>query len=138
MCVLVEASQQNDESKTQRMWDLLSELYSTNPTLSRLAEDRRRYHAAELIVAAWKARQSRSNSNQSLPKPDFVTHLETLLPDPSIDSAQKPNKTAAQLGDAAQHAEPVTPQSFLAEQDIDADFSLDFQDIDWAFWSSID
>ncbi|KAJ9652813.1 hypothetical protein H2198_007943 [Neophaeococcomyces mojaviensis] len=138
MCVLVEAAQQDDASKTQRIWDLLSDLYSTNSTLSQLADDRRKFHAAELVVAAWKARQNNPNLDQHLSKPEFVTHLETQFPECRTGLAQNSSAKVVQDGSAGQRVEPVTPDSFLAEQDVDAVFDLDFQDIEWAFWSSID
>ncbi|KAL6721752.1 hypothetical protein ACLMJK_000857 [Lecanora helva] len=138
MCVLVEASQQNDESRTQRIWDLLSDLYVANSMLSRLSEDRRRSHAARLVVAAWKARQSKLAPSQYIPKPDFVTHLEYQLsevrsgPVVPYDTKISPQEIA---NDSAQ---PVIPETFLEDQDMNAVFDLDFQDIDWSFWSSVD
>jgi hypothetical protein len=52
MCVLVEASDTDDMAKAQELWDLLASVYATDTELFELAEDRRRLHAAELIIAA--------------------------------------------------------------------------------------
>lgn len=138
MCVVVEASHQNDPSKTQCIWDLLSNLYSTNSTLSRLSEDRRRPHAAELVVAAWKARQNTSTSHQHLPQPECLAHLEAKLSEYRTELAQSKNAHAARQEDIEQKPEPISSEQLFAEQDVDAIFDLDFQDIDWSFWSSID
>ena len=81
MCVFVEASRQSDSSKAQQIWNLLSDLYTHNMTLSELSEDRRKSHAAELVVAAWNARQSKLDDDQVIRKPEFVTLLEAKLAD---------------------------------------------------------
>jgi len=52
MVVLVEASHERDVDKCQHIWSLLSHLYAANTSLLELTENRRRLHAAELIVAA--------------------------------------------------------------------------------------
>ena len=121
MCVLVEASRQNDSSRTREIWDLLSDLYATNSFLSELSEDRRRSHAASLIINAWKA-QSKPDSNHHLTKPGFVSALETQVLRDNI-----------RLGP---ETDPVAGP--IIDQDINAMLDFDFQDIDWSFWNSID
>ena len=138
MCVLVECSQQDDESKARRIWDLISDLYLHNFTLSRLSEDRRRSQAAGLVVSAWKARQKKLGSLQ---KPQFVVTLESQLAQCNpADPSQTFTAQSTQQASSGQNQnyEPITPQSFSAGQDVDAIFDLDFQDIDWSFWNSID
>lgn len=138
MCVLVEASQQADTGKTERIWSLLSELYSTNPGLSQLSSDRRRSYAAELIVRTWKARQNKLESNQRQPTPDFVTQLDAQLLEFRAEAPQKFSTEELQLDGVRQSGEDAALESFSADHDFNAIFNLDFQDIDWSFWSSID
>ena len=138
MCVLVELSQQNDTSKIQQLWNLLSDLYSACPTLSDLSEDRRKSHTAGLVIAAWKARQNKPGADLSLPKPEFVTHLGAQLLESRTGHAGKPSAKMVHQESARNRFEPVTPEKFLADQDADFVFDFDFQDIDWSFWSSID
>lgn len=137
MIILAEASQQTDTPKTQQIWDLLSELYGANSTLSQLSEDRRVSHAAGLVVAAWKTRQTKSTLGQCPSRPEFVSRLELKLEEHRSGNMQTGARTIQQ-GSAGQAAEPPTPESFLGEHDLNAVFELEFQDIDWSFWSSID
>ena len=139
MCILVEASQQTVEPKAQRIWDLLSNLYSSNAFLVEISEDRRRVHAAELVVAAWKAREHKTARNLCPPKPAFVTILENQLKIQHTKSGQKRDADAAQLDDAKPGSVQLPSDELFPEQkEADFDFNLDFQDIDWSFWSSID
>ena len=138
MVVLVEASHETDMEKCQRIWTLLSDLYAANTSLLELAEDRRRLHAAELIAAAWKTCQSNGTIGQSSPKPDFVTSLESRLAECLAKSAQGPNAEDGNDYDTGGGIGLKTPQSFQVEPEADALFGLDFQDIDWSFWNSID
>lgn len=138
MCVLVEASRQEDESKTQRIWDLLADLYKSNSTLSELSEDRRRSHAAKLIVTAWKARQTKADPQQNLQKPDFVHQLEILLTGSSTEQPQTSSAGVTQQSSTEPGLAPITPESSAADLDIGTTFDFDFQDIDWSFWSSTD
>ena len=39
---------------------------------------------------------------------------------------------------SAQGQNPVTPESFQEEQDVNALLDFDFHDVDWSFWNSID
>ena len=138
MCVLVESSQQSDMSKTQLIWGILSDLYASDPTLSQLSEDRRKSHAAKLVVAAWKVSQSKLDLSQYLIKPEFVTQLEAQLASCHIGLAQKPSTEVVQQDSGGQSAEPLSTESLLAGQDVNAVFDLNFEGIDWSFWNSID
>ncbi|KAL8663594.1 MAG: hypothetical protein Q9202_003782 [Teloschistes flavicans] len=135
-----EASQQNDTSRTMRIWELLSEMYSANPKLSHLCDDddRRVSHAARLVVAAWKTRHKKVQPDQWPSKPDFVVRLEAQLKDHATAHVQSEDGGARQQETAEQAVAPITPESILEEQVFNASFDLDFQDIDWSFWSSID
>ena len=136
MCLLVEAAHQAEGPKMKEIWNLLAELYDSNKFLSELDEDRRRVHAAELVAAAWKARQNNIAPNVCPPKPAFVVHLETQLAEHRLHKAQS---HGARVTNVCQANEAVNADTLFPElQDVNADFSLDFSDIDWAFWSSID
>ena len=138
MCLLVEMSQGNDSSKTQRIWDLLSSLYTANASLSELLEDRRRLHAARLVVVAWKARPNKSDTDRSLPNPEFVLNLEARLSEGSTGIAPNIKAKETPQESVGQSLDPIIPEGFMAEQDFSAVFDFDFPDIDWSFWNSID
>lgn len=138
MFVLVEASRENDISRAQEMWDLLASVYACNASLYDLEEDRRKLHAAELVIAAWKTWQHKFGVNQTLTPPHFVADLEDILASHRT-RANKEMKTNPALQQADQQGiMSLTPESFLAEEDLNGTFDLDFQDIDWSFWNSMD
>lgn len=137
MCVLVEASRIDDLPKAQEVWDLLSEVYNTNRELHDVIEDRRRYHAAELVIAAWKAWQNKPSPLKLIENPTFVDGLEKELAKHRKKSEKAAGKTVA--GASSSPAPPsITPHDALTQEDFTAVFDLDFQDIDWSFWDSID
>jgi hypothetical protein len=130
MCVLVEASDTNDRLKARELWDLLASVYATSTELFDLGEDRRRFHAAELVIAAWSAYRIKF-TNQQLETPGFVANLEQAL----IVYCSTFDQTTQQQGD-----EPSLPSVNLEPFTLDGEFEfdIDLQDIDWSFWSSID
>jgi hypothetical protein len=136
ICVLVEVSQQDDISKIQQIWDLLSDLYSANATLSQLSEDRRRSHAAGMVLAAWKARLHKLGPGQCPQTPAFVTCLENQLREAQMETANKPSAGSLQQIDTT--VQPARLEVYLPPEEGEPVFELDFQDIDWSFWSSID
>lgn len=137
MFVLVEAARENDVSKAQEMWDLLASVYTCNVSLHDLEEDRRRLHAAELVVAAWKAWQNKFGIGQYTP-PQFVVDLESGLASHRTRVGQEiTSGSVVQRGPRTSFA-PITPESFLTAEDMSGTFDLDFQDIDWSFWNSMD
>lgn len=139
MCLLVEAAHQAEGPKMQQIWTLLSELYESNKFLAELSEDRRRVHAAELVAAAWKNRQNNIAPNACPPKPAFVVHLEAQLAEYRLKKAQSYGAKVTEQASVGQASDAVNADTLFPElQDVNADFSLDFSDIDWAFWSSID
>ena len=73
--VLVEARRNFDKSIAERIWALLSRLYTTNPTLLEIMEDRRKSYAVELMLVAWKTCETYC----ALQKPAFLVDLETKL-----------------------------------------------------------
>ncbi|ETS85230.1 hypothetical protein PFICI_03255 [Pestalotiopsis fici W106-1] len=134
MIVLIEASNETDAEKCQRVWTVLSDLYTTNTSLLEFVEDRRRLHAAELTVAAWKSCKTKGTVDRDAPKPEFVRDLEDRL---ARFMATSTEVAAAQ--DMGRHEEPVAtdaPQSFSLEDEADGLFDLNFEDIDWAFWNN--
>ena len=137
MVVLVEASQENDVDKCERIWALLSDLYAANTSLFELTQNRRRLHAAELIVAAWRTCQSKGTVGHSSAKPEFVSRLKSRLAECTTESTVASNAKNEHEGPEGR-MEPNNPQGLPPDQDVDTLFDLDFQDIDWAFWNSID
>lgn len=138
MFVLVEASRENDILKAHETWNLLANVYATNSSLFQLSEDRRRHHAAELVVAAWKTWQhKRGPSAQYTPSPHFVIQLEAELASFRSDSDQEDTSAVHQRQDATANLAPITPESIMVEN-VDFTFDMDFQDIDWSFWSSME
>ena len=136
--VLVEALQQNDVSMVQRIWDVLTDIYATNPALSKLSEDRRYFRASEMVIAAWRSREVRAKSEETLSKPGFVAHLETRLLEYSTKHVQSNSTNSALRLGSENVTDSATTGPFLSEVDMDAFIDLDFQDIDWSFWNSSD
>jgi hypothetical protein len=91
--------------------------------LSRLSDDRRKLHAAELVVSAWKTRQA---NDPDVGKPRCVSIIEPLLLN------HRPELLPTMSETVGQPLEPV-----MTETDLDAMLDLDFQDIDWGFWAGI-
>jgi hypothetical protein len=134
MFVLVEAHEETDLQKAQELWELLSHVYAAHTDLLELADDRRKLHAADLVVTAWNAHLSKT-SGEGTHTPKFVVTLSNRLAEYRTnfegDSAgARPN--TEDLWDQA----PATADGTFAEGDFD--FSMDLQDIDWSFWSSMD
>lgn len=136
MCVLIEASRIDDLPKAQEVWDLLTDIYANNKELHDVIEDRRRYHAAELVIAAWKAWQNKPNPQQLIEDPSFIQGLEKEL----AKHRRKSDKVAGKSV-VDSHATPapaaITPHEALTQEDFTAVFDLDFQDIDWSFWDNV-
>lgn len=130
MCVLVEArdaSNASEVDKAQELWNLLSDVYAAHPDLVDFTHDRRRIHAAELVVAAWNAQHGRP-SPQRLEKPKCVDELSQRL-------------TAHHAHENAQQREGEGQSALLSAtepSEMDLNFDIDFGDIDWGFWNSID
>lgn len=134
MIVLIEASSETDATKCQRVWTVLSDLYTINTSLLEFLEDRRRLHAAELTVAAWKSCKSKGTVNRDAPKPEFVRDLEDRLTNfmaRSTDAAGSQNR-----GRTEEPAVTDNAQSIFLDNESDGLFDLNFEDIDWAFWNN--
>ena len=110
--------------KAQRIWDLLSDLYTYNKDLLDLSEDRRKLHAAELIINAWKARQP---ADPTAYTPTCVSILEPLLAQRHVVVADP------QIEVVGQPLEPV-----MTDEDLNVILGLEFQDIDWGFWAGME
>lgn len=140
MCILVEVSQQSVPAKIERIWNLLAQLYAANTSLLELADDRRKLHAARLVVAAGQACQTKSNIHKSSSMSILIIDLESRLAQiaPTNEQAVKPNQSY-EVGTDLDNTSTIT-QAVPIEQDVDAvvSFDFDFEDIDWEFWNSID
>jgi hypothetical protein len=75
MIVLVEVADANDLAKPQEFWDLLASVYATKTQLLDFVDDRRRLHAAEHVVAAWKV-QAGKFAGEELEKPPMISEVE--------------------------------------------------------------
>ncbi|KAG9857545.1 hypothetical protein KCU98_g928, partial [Aureobasidium melanogenum] len=122
--VIVEVTQLKGSPKAQSIWDLLSKLYTHNKNLLELSEDRRKLHAAELIINAWKARQTASPSE---PTPLCITTLEPLLSE---------HRARVEHGRSEAAGQPLEP--VMTDEDLNEILGLEFQDIDWAFWAGME
>ncbi|THW13509.1 hypothetical protein D6D24_06007 [Aureobasidium pullulans] len=122
--VIVEVMQLKGSPEAQRIWDLLSDLYTYNKNLLELSEDRRKLHAAELITSAWKARQT---ADPSAYKPACVSILEPLLSDNRGDATKTQTEVVGQ---------PL--ERVMTDEDLGAMLDLEFQDIDWGFWAGME
>jgi hypothetical protein len=122
--VIVEVTQLKGSPKAQRIWDLLSDLYTYNKPLLELSEDRRKLHAAELITNAWKVRQAADPSAYS---PMCVSVLEPLLSERHVGVADSENEVIGQ---------PLEP--VMTDEDLNVILGLEFQDIDWGFWAGME
>lgn len=122
--MIVEITQLKGSPKAQRIWELLSDLYTYNKNLLELSEDRRKLHAAELIIKAWKARQM---ANPSAPTPSCVSMLEPLLSEHRTDADHLQSEASGQ------QLEPV-----MTDEDLNEILGLEFQDIDWGFWAGME
>lgn len=122
--MIVEVTRLKGSPKAQRIWDLLSDLYTYNKHLIELSEDRRKLHAAELIINAWKAHQV---ANPSAPTPLCISILEPLLLE------HRSAATQVQPEAVGQPLEPV-----ITDEDLNEILGLEFQDIDWGFWAGME
>jgi hypothetical protein len=121
--VIVEVTQLKGSPKSQRIWDLLSDLYTYNKPLLELSEDRRKLHAAELITNAWKAHQA---ADPSAYTPMCVSVLEPLLSGRHAAVADPETELVGQ---------PLEP--VMTDEDLNVILGLEFQDIDWGFWAGM-
>ena len=156
--VLFEANRLSDVPKADKIWALLSDVYTVNSSLLELDEDRRKSYAAELTLAAWKAREDfltrrqrrQPDTFRPLQRPTFIAELENKLSDfirlgnPLGPNKRKPDQ--AELLDTAptKRSVPTTgTQGFessgdnlLSQLDLDTIAYIDFDNIDWSFWEA--
>lgn len=138
MIVIVESAHQTDAAQARRIWTLLAEIYSSFPSLVELSEDRRSAQAAELVVSAWKAYKAKPSSNHYPTQPDLVMDLEARLEKCRTESTRNgptDDRLARHdvLGEASPNHSDIMPDSSLNPM-----YDLEFQDIDWLFWESLD
>lgn len=132
MIVLIEATD-TSETKAEDMWDILSAVYECNPDLYDLADDRRKLHAAELIVSALKTRRSKFGD---IPLLEKLAPLEELTR--KLAAYQAANGYSGELPAGTAEASVAEQSMYEFVDNAGFDFDMDIQDIDWSFWSSID
>ena len=154
--VLIEARRQFDKPKAEAIWALLSEVYGANPTLSDLAEDRRKSYASELMTAAWKARENvlrgpQRDTHNAPQKPAFLMNLESKLNQVTeTGNIERPSKrkleetapnsavTKKIVPATGLHMPNLPLENVIHDQlDLDAIGDIDFDVIDWSFWENI-
>jgi hypothetical protein len=134
MFVLVEAHEESDPYKEQELWILLSDVYAAHTDLLALADDRRKLHAAELVVTAWNTQRG-GGPNEIPDAPAFVVTLSSKLTEYRASFGANDAESHLKTGDL-QEPEAVSADGMFAEGFFD--FDMELQDIDWSFWSSID
>jgi hypothetical protein len=134
MFVLVEAYEECELPKAQELWEFLSEVYAAHTDLLELADDKRKLHAAELIVTAWNAHLIKI-PGQGPNTPDFVVALSNRLAEYRASFKGDSAEGHLNTGDFCDQATTSADET-IAEGDFE--FGMDLQDIDWSFWSSID
>jgi len=130
MIVLIEASDTR-ETKATELWDILSAVYECNPDLYDLADDRRKLHAAELVVGALNSHRSKFGGIPSENLAPFEQLTRKLAAHQAADG-QSEEPTGSAEGSLAQHS------MFEFVDSAGFDFDMDVHEIDWSFWSSID
>jgi len=151
--VLLEARRLPYNPITVRIWELLADLYTSNPGLSQNLVDRRKSYAIELTSAAWKARASFLHQQQQehgtirpIKKPTFLVGLEKTL-DEFNETTKGESSSKRKLEDGGEtnasvnkkHA--VMPNDGLPSDgmdlnqlDLDLMNDFNFDAIDWSFW----
>lgn len=134
MCVLIEARDATDMVQAQELWNLMLDVYAAHEDLLDFAGDRRRVQAAEIVLATWatcKGKFAGHIHNQpeilSRLSLDLAAYRATL--DPLVDPAS-PRAEGVSL------AQEIQLEATVDEEDFS--FDLDFQDVDWSFWNSME
>lgn len=134
MCVLIEARDTVDMVQAQELWKLLLDVYAAHGELLDFAEDRRRVQAAEIVLATWNTHKDKL-AGQITMQPEILSKVSHDLAayrttlDPVMDSASLRDEGGLLPLD-------TQPEATVLEQDFS--FDLDFQDIDWSFWISME
>jgi hypothetical protein len=128
MCVLIEARDSVDMIQAQELWKLLLDVYGAHVELLDFAEDRRRIQAAEIVLATWNTYKGKF-AGQIPSEPEILSKL-------SLDLAAHRATLEPVVNDSDLLAPITTLGSTATEEDFS--FDLDFQDIDWSFWNSME
>lgn len=134
MCVLLEARDAVDMLQAQELWNLLVEVYAAHGELLDFDGDRRRVQAAEIVLATWNTHKGKFAGHiQS--EPEILSKLSVELAayranmDAIVDPGVSRNENVLPTSDA---------QAGAAVVEEDFSFDLDFQDVDWSFWNSME
>lgn len=147
--VITDASRRVASPEADIIWGTVGRLFSLNPELSYLSDDRRKPRAAEMVLAAWTSFENSSiERGMDRPRrPDFLDDLEKLLleggthhesetvpsevrnlPHPVSQGDMQNSETGAEpgFGDGNMNVNYNIVNNFL---------NLDASEIDWSFWS---
>ena len=155
--VLIEAHRQCNTPKAEKLWKLLSDVYTADSSLSELLDDRRKSYAVELMILAWNARenflverqQHQPETYRPPQKPAFLVDLENRLP--KQFGAGRPEGPSKRKLDEAENLGPTTAKKAVPSADtrgrdlqtdslifsqFDQDIFVEnnFDAIDWSFW----
>ncbi|MCJ1435673.1 hypothetical protein MMC27_005048 [Xylographa pallens] len=157
--VLVEAHRQSDTPSAERLWELLSDVYAANSSLSELQEDRRKSYAVELMIIAWKARekfllerqQHQPGTYRPPQKPALIVDLENRLLE-YMEAGKPEGPIKRKIGEAetlnpmpakrpvppagTQGREMPTDGIAFSQFDLDIFAEINFDSIDWSFWEA--
>lgn len=126
IAMLVDIPHSTDISKLKEAWNLVESLYSTAEFLSDFSGDKRRIRAAELIISAWNACESRPDLH-GWARPEFIYKLETGI--------QQINSADAEENHERNHQEATVVDDPAGGDISFSDFlELDFAEIEWSFW----
>ena len=95
--------------------------------------------ADELMPLIWSLRlgaHKQSLGPDQCQPPAFVLNLEAQLRGLRPEAAQENGAVAVQ--NQVAYAQLPDPDVYPTPEELDAIFELDFPNIDWSFWSSID
>ena len=126
--------QLSDVAKIKAAWTLLADMYDTIASLFDLSADRRRLHAASSIVATWNACQHRPGL-ELMEKPAFVAKLESRIS--QFSTVVDDNGSQESSNDQGRAGVSAEADIWQVREDMNELLSVNFADIDWAFWEGI-
>ena len=126
--------QLSDVAKIKAAWTLFADMYDTIASLFDLSADIRRLHAASSIVATWNACQHRPGLEMS-EKPVFVAKLESCIS--QLSTVVDDNGTQESSNDQGRAGISAETDTWQVREDMNELLSVNFADIDWAFWEGI-
>lgn len=121
-------------TRAQELWKLMLEVYAMHEELLDFSGDRRRIQAAEIVLATWHSHEEKF-AGHNHDKPEMLSKLSLELA--TYRAGLEPVVNPAMYRDESVSSAPdMLPEATAIEEDFS--FDLDFQDIDWSFWNSME